>query len=263
MDEENEWWQYSPDTLLAWDPSPLPRRIHQILERKRRLFACACCRYFWNSLPELGRKALEVCERYADGLADEDELLAANQSVHAAWPRPVPEWDYFEGAPDPNADWDAFREWSWARGNEQSRRQEELTWAAGPGVEVARWIAAWEPTKEVASHTAEAVRRASFPNEGAPGETQSGRLLGAWRHDLFDGYGRPVTISPAWLSWNDGTVVKLARTIYDDRGFEDLPVLADALEDAGCTDEAILGHCRGPGPHVRGCWVVDLLLGKG
>ncbi len=54
----------------------------------------------------------------------------------------------------------------------------------------------------------------------------------------------------------------LARSIYDDRAFDRLPVLADALEDAGCTDAAILDHCRGPGPHVRGCWVVDLILGK-
>jgi hypothetical protein len=54
----------------------------------------------------------------------------------------------------------------------------------------------------------------------------------------------------------------LAQGIYDERAFERLPILADALEDAGCTDAAILVHCRGPGPHVRGCWVVDLILGK-
>jgi hypothetical protein len=57
-------------------------------------------------------------------------------------------------------------------------------------------------------------------------------------------------------------VQKLAKSIYDDRAFDHLPILADALEDAGCTDAAILEHCRGPGPHVRGCWVVDLILGK-
>jgi hypothetical protein len=69
-------------------------------------------------------------------------------------------------------------------------------------------------------------------------------------------------INPIWLRWNDGTVVKLAQSIYDERRFTDLPILADALEDAGCADADILAHCRGPGPHVRGCWVVDLLLGK-
>jgi hypothetical protein len=57
-------------------------------------------------------------------------------------------------------------------------------------------------------------------------------------------------------------VLKLSRAIYDDRAFDRLPVLADALEDAGCTDRTILAHCRSGGEHVRGCWVVDLLLGK-
>jgi hypothetical protein len=60
-----------------------------------------------------------------------------------------------------------------------------------------------------------------------------------------------------------GTVPKLAAAIYDERAFDRLPVVADALEDAGCTDAAILGHCRAGGEHVRGCWAVDLELGKG
>jgi predicted component of type VI protein secretion system len=65
-----------------------------------------------------------------------------------------------------------------------------------------------------------------------------------------------------WLDWNDKTVRKIAQAINNDQAFDRLPILADALEEAGCTDPAILDHCRGPGPHVRGCWVVDLLLGK-
>jgi hypothetical protein len=73
---------------------------------------------------------------------------------------------------------------------------------------------------------------------------------------------RPVTGNPAWLAWSGGTTPRLAQAIYDERAFGRLPVLADALEDAGCADAEILGHCRGPGPHARGCWVVDLLLGK-
>jgi hypothetical protein len=82
---------------------------------------------------------------------------------------------------------------------------------------------------------------------------------------LFDIFGtpfHPLIITPDVGVWNDGTVVKLAQAIYEDRAFDLLPVLADALEEAGCTNADILGHCRGPGPHVRGCWVVDLLLGK-
>jgi hypothetical protein len=71
-----------------------------------------------------------------------------------------------------------------------------------------------------------------------------------------------VTVAPSSLVWQDGTVPKLAQSIYDERTFDRLPILADALEEAGCDDTDILGHCRGPGPHVHGCWVVDLLLGK-
>ena len=57
-------------------------------------------------------------------------------------------------------------------------------------------------------------------------------------------------------------MVQIAQAIYDDRAFDRMPILADALEDAGCMDQTILNHCRQSGEHVRGCWVVDLLLGK-
>jgi hypothetical protein len=68
-----------------------------------------------------------------------------------------------------------------------------------------------------------------------------------------------VTLSPAWQTAN---VVALAQAIYQDRQFDTLPILADALEDAGCTNTDILNHCRQPGEHTRGCWVVDTILGK-
>ena len=93
----------------------------------------------------------------------------------------------------------------------------------------------------------------------------------AWTNDqecrlLRDIFGplpfRPVVIPPSVLGWGNGTVRKLAVAIYDERSFDRLPNLADALEEAGCQDEDILGHCRRPGPHVRGCWVVDSILGK-
>lgn len=80
--------------------------------------------------------------------------------------------------------------------------------------------------------------------------------------DVFCNPLRPVSLKRTWLTWNDRTVVKLAQFVYEDRAFDKMGLLADALEDAGCTDADILTHCRGAGPHVRGCWVVDLLLGK-
>jgi hypothetical protein len=80
--------------------------------------------------------------------------------------------------------------------------------------------------------------------------------------DIIGNPFRPVALDPAWLQWNGGTVRKVAQAIYDDRAFDRLPILADALEEAGCTDRDILDHCRSGGDHVRGCWAVDLLLGK-
>jgi len=69
-------------------------------------------------------------------------------------------------------------------------------------------------------------------------------------------------IDPSWLSWNGGTVTNIAHVIYHERRWEDLPILADALEEAGCTHQEILGHCRQPEAHTRTCWVVNLLLGN-
>ena len=80
--------------------------------------------------------------------------------------------------------------------------------------------------------------------------------------DIFGNPFRPVAIEHGWLTWNDGTIPKIAQAIYDDRAFDRLLVLADALEEAGCTNADLLNHCREPGPHVRGCWVVDLVLGR-
>jgi hypothetical protein len=77
--------------------------------------------------------------------------------------------------------------------------------------------------------------------------------------EVFGNPRRPCVLDPRWLTAN---VVDLARVIYLERSFDRLPILADALMDAGCENEAILGHCRSGDVHVRGCWVVDLLFGK-
>ncbi len=76
---------------------------------------------------------------------------------------------------------------------------------------------------------------------------------------IFGDPFRPVAVDPNWLT---SDVLTLAKGIYDDKAFDRLPILADALQDAGCADEALLAHCRDGGSHVRGCWAVDLVLGK-
>ena len=93
-------------------------------------------------------------------------------------------------------------------------------------------------------------------------EKERPRQLGLFR-DIFGNPFRPSPLLPAAvLAWNDGTVRRMAEGIYEDRAFERLPILADALLDAGCDDEELIAHCRSAGPHVRGCWAIDLLLGK-
>ena len=87
------------------------------------------------------------------------------------------------------------------------------------------------------------------------------RLYCELTRDIFGNPVPPlVTFSPSWLT--STTAVALARTMYDSRDFSAMPILADALQDAGCDNADILAHCRSDGPHVRGCWVLDLLLGK-
>ncbi|OGZ69256.1 MAG: hypothetical protein A3D44_01030 [Candidatus Staskawiczbacteria bacterium RIFCSPHIGHO2_02_FULL_42_22] len=80
--------------------------------------------------------------------------------------------------------------------------------------------------------------------------------------EIFGNPFRPIAIDSAWLGWNDAAVVRLANSIYNTPSLSGIPILADALEESGCTDTGILEHLRGPGPHFRGCWVLDLLLGK-
>jgi hypothetical protein len=94
---------------------------------------------------------------------------------------------------------------------------------------------------------------AAFVGDGEP-QAQAALL-----RDIFGNPFRPVALDPSWLT---STVVALAEGIYQDRAFDRMPILADALQDAGCDNEAILNHCRQPGEHVRGCWVVDLVLAK-
>jgi hypothetical protein len=111
-------------------------------------------------------------------------------------------------------------------------------------------------TKVWAAEAAEQAARAS--NKPDKEQALQARLL----RDLIGNPFRPLAVEPSWLAWNDGTAVKMAQRIYNEHAFEHLPVLADALEEAGCHDADILAHCRQPGQHVRGCWVVDLLTGR-
>jgi hypothetical protein len=94
---------------------------------------------------------------------------------------------------------------------------------------------------------------------GEPFTSDAPALARQLLRDIFGNPFRPVAFDPAWRT---STVVALAQQMYDSRDFGLMPILGDALQDAGCDSADILDHCRGDGPHVRGCWVVDLVLGK-
>jgi hypothetical protein len=113
-------------------------------------------------------------------------------------------------------------------------------------------------------------KRSAWPSEFRPGEALGADILGRFAAEaraqcdlLRDVFGNPLRASPALdPAWLTTAVVPLATAAYDERTFDRMPILGDALEEVGCDDPEILEHCRGQGEHVRGCWVVDALLGK-
>jgi hypothetical protein len=223
-------------TEAKWLACSHPRRMLDFLrrkasERKLRLFACACCRRIWTALTdERSRKAVEVAERFADGDADESERYEAEMAASEAVDDAVN--TNFHAA---NAAFNAVGEFT---GPEWESAHQTCADAAGAAEE---------------KHNGKGRRKAYTGELAAQTE-----LL----RDVIGNPFRVVAVDPGWLGWN-GVVPKLAQGIYVERAFDRLLILADALEEAGCTNADILGHCRGPGPHVRGCWVIDLILGKG
>jgi hypothetical protein len=114
---------------------------------------------------------------------------------------------------------------------------------------------------QLAAEGAAAFAVSAVQAAGQPAEAEK-EYQTALLRDLVGPLPFRITPEETWESCKSATVIQFAQQIYEDRAFDRLPILADALEDAGCTNPAILDHCRGPGPHARGCWVVDLLLGK-
>ncbi len=219
---ESEW-------LACVDPMPMLEFLRgRASERKLRLFAVACCQRVWRVFPRKVRETIRAAERYAEGKATAAKLrdLCA-QASHRRHPGGIA----------------------------------GVTFLADLGSQVSDHI---RFVQETATY-----RTSFYVRVGDDGRT-AGVILPAQERTIQAGLLRDIfRLMPterdsvsSWLAWNDGAIRKMAQVIYDDRAFDRLPLLADALEDAGCTDAAILGHCRGGGEHVRGCWVVDLLLGK-
>jgi hypothetical protein len=200
-----------------------------VSERKFRLFACNCVELVWRcQLQQEVPVPLEFAWGAADGSVGESEVEAVAPSP----PRPRP------GAEDRLAEWHAARVLESAfRPKGRDAAAQVRHGAEAVAVQVA------QDNKQDTARASQASRTA----------------LAVFLRDIFGNPFRPVTFSP---SWRTDTARALAGQMYESRDFSAAPILADALQDAGCDCALVLDHCRGLGPHVRGCWVVDRVLGK-
>jgi len=219
---EAEW-------LVCADPEKMLAILRgKASNRKLRLFACACVRRVWpHAKQKDARQAIHAAEQYADGQIDVAKLRAIRARASALFREKMS--SHFGTA----AAMAATRESALAAARQTQRAVIEGAW---------RWH--WSSNKPLLK----AVERTE----------QCRLLLDIFGHLPF----RELAVEPSILAVQESAIPKMAQSIYDARAFDRVPLLADALEDAGCHDADILSHCRTPGEHVRGCWVVDLLLGK-
>lgn len=195
--------------------------------RKLRLFACACCRRIWPLIrDDRLREMVEVAEGIADGV-----VSATGEVFRAAQQAAFDALNTTKGA---------------------------ARLAARAVIEAAYSV--WSP--DLALRVAMTAKDAKYADDRITRRLEEHAQAGILREMVGPLPFRPSTLDPACLEWSDGTIRRVGQGIYDDRAFDRLPILADALEEAGCRDADILGHCRQPGLHVRGCWVVDLLTGR-
>jgi hypothetical protein len=199
--------------------------------RKWHLFAAACCRRVLALGPDpLLESLIDATEDFADGSRTWKEMTSLRKRFREEYQLPLKK--------DTQARKVAF---------DLSRAVEHLT--------------------RKVSHNAQRVTEscATAAASGSGGDwTAAYRAEHAAQvalaHDIFGNPFRPVAFSPEWRT---STAVAIAKSMYDSRDFAPMPLLADALEDAGCEHADILDHCRGSEPHVRGCRVVDQVLGRG
>jgi hypothetical protein len=211
----------------------------KVSNRKLRLFAVACCRRVWKWLPKYSRKAVEVAELYADKKANRRQMSQARRAV-------VEKGDLTSG-------WDGSLACGWFSAA-------WAVWEAATGAARTARIAPKPPAWVKAASTkrpTEAMQRAAGMAYERTRQDEAQAQCAVLR-DLFTPF-YSVEVDNRLLT---SVVLTLAQQMYESRDFSPMPILADALLDAGCEAPEILAHCRGPGPHTRGCFVVDAVLGQ-
>lgn len=233
------------DWFQSTDPRPLISFLlsnygRSNIDRKLRMFALACCRELWGTLAdEPTRTALALVEHIADGDQRPTQVGVIQLPVGQA----VIDCDASDLGPV-----------GWLGPPQGKGAEERFDMDAVP-LNLARFLEEAACARNVLWPSDWLVNRFEFA--GLPPYRQ----LDFFR-DVVRCPAQPVHFQQAWLRSNGALVRRMAERMYAAEDFADLPILADALEDAGCTSSEILDHCREPRRHVRGCWVVDLLLGK-
>lgn len=232
MRTEEEWLTSTDDREMVYFLA------NRCSARKFRLIGCAACRLLWPLMDDPRcHAAVELSELFADHQVERAQVIAARK---------------------------AFTARDRIAGRERARAEALRRGLEGPDAEAAvnAWACAWDAAQwaalmnswEVARRCMAATTAAKLRPGGRPdvGPCDLAR-------DVVGNPFRPVVADPAWLT---PAVVSLAASIYSNRSLDALPVLADALEEAGCDSEPILAHCREGGTHVRGCWALDLALSQ-
>jgi hypothetical protein len=213
---------------MVWHLKGTPITRTKSGRRKLRLFACGCCRLIWPQLEDSRlRDAVEVAERFVDGNATATDLDAAGPIAHATIAR-----------------------------NSRGFTEDD------PNAQINTVVAMVVSTTHVRPFAAAfSVTAYPLPLAGHRGsKKEANALICGLLRDIFDNHFRKTHFDKKWRT---DTTTALAHQMYESRDFGAMPILADALQDAGCDSGDILNHCRDANAtHVRGCWVVDLVLGK-
>ncbi len=238
----------------------------QASDRKLRLFMCDCCACVCSLMTDpLSQAALLAAEQFAEGGVTAAELEAASSAAFGAAEELYAETHETERAAAiakgllSETD-ETFGIWEYARA--VSAPANAAVYASYPTGDNLLWAAEEVVTRVAVAtgHAAESMFAENYSPERQEAVMWVKRAeLARNLRDIFGNPFHPVTFLSEWRT---STVLALAQQMYDSRDFSAMPILADALQDAGCADEALLAHCREPGAHVRGCWVVDLVLGR-
>lgn len=247
--------------------SLLRSQIPEASPRKNSLYFCAGLRHLWDWVYDhRSRTAVEVTERFVDGLATEE------QRAHAEYYAEIPTWGYGDSRRselemtarvnrlvDEESLTDVadflFQELI-DSGLLPKRLFQDIKRINSQAIldQLTRLAQIAEFTSAISDERCQSMLSAANQIPNWPG---------SWLIREIYGNQTPVTpIDPDWLAWDAGTVRAIAQGVYEERAFDRLPILADALQDAGCDEEEVLAHLRSSQEHYLGCWALDWVLGK-